>query len=176
MTQPPPPTRRVFLVRHANAGWALPGTRDFDRGLDAAGRDEAAQLAATMAINGFRPDRIYCSPARRCVETLEVLSSRLGPFPAVEQREALYLESHQAYLDLITDDHTDAGSIMIIGHNPMLEDTALVLLSGDPATSEEALGMGFPTAGLMIADCASGADPGEPGNATFIALMSPVDA
>lgn len=150
--------------------------RDFDRGLDTAGRDEAARLAATMAINGFRPNRIYCSPARRCVETLGVLTSKLGPFPVVEQREALYLESHQAYLDLIADDQADAGSIMIIGHNPMLEDTALTLLSGDPASSEEALGMGFPTAGLMIADCTTGADPGEPGNATFIALMSPVDA
>lgn len=177
MSEPNPHPLRVFLVRHANAGWALPGMRDFDRSLDPAGREEAAQLAAAMAINGYRPDRIFCSPARRCVETLEVLTSRLGPLPGVEQHEALYLESHHTYLDLIGSDHgAGTGAIMIIGHNPMLEDTALALLAADPAAPDGALGMGFPTAGLLVIDCGPSVRPGAPDSAAFVALMTPVDA
>jgi phosphohistidine phosphatase SixA len=59
-----------------------------------------------------------------------------------------------AYLDLIASAGNDTvRSLMIIGHNPMLEDTAQALLQDDPASFETALGSGFPTAGLLIVDC-----------------------
>ncbi|RUX92559.1 histidine phosphatase family protein, partial [Mesorhizobium sp. M7A.F.Ca.CA.004.04.1.1] len=35
---------RLYLLRHAKAGWALPGMRDFDRPLDASGRSDAEMM------------------------------------------------------------------------------------------------------------------------------------
>jgi phosphohistidine phosphatase len=177
MTSSSAPALRVFLVRHAHAAWAMPGMRDFDRPLDQRGRDEAERLAATMAVNGYTPDIVFCSGARRCGETLDILVHRLGMTPRIERSDALYSESHSAYLDLIASSHgKDIRAIMIIGHNPMLEDTTQALLQHDPSTVEEALGAGFPTAGLLVADCAYGEDPTKPGNTSFVALLSPIDA
>ena len=65
---------------------------------------------------------------------------------------------------------------MIIGHNPMLEDTAQALLQDDPAAFETALGNGFPTAGLMILDCDARGGSAIKGGARFVGLLSPVDA
>lgn len=168
---------RVFLVRHGHAAWAQPGMRDFDRPLDPRGYEEVERLATTISVNGFLPDLIFCSAARRCSETLDSLLSRLDMNPSIERTETLYSSSHQAYLDLIGSDRASkAASIMIIGHNPMLEDTAMTLLQHDPTALEEAMGTGFPTAGLFVADCTPGKDSTGPGQTRFIALLSPIDA
>ncbi|MEM5492078.1 histidine phosphatase family protein [Hoeflea sp. AS16] len=178
MSPAPHTPLRIFLVRHAHAAWALPGVRDFDRPLDERGREEAARLAATMSVNGFDPDRVYCSNARRCAETLDILQkARTGGGLQVDYSDALYASGHDAYLDLIGSAHDQSiQSIMLIGHNPMIEDTAQALLQNDPAVFESALGHGFPTAGLMILDCDKRGGSAVRGGARFVGLLSPVDA
>ena len=177
MSLDPTTPLRIFLVRHAHAAWALPGVRDFDRSLDERGREEAARLAATMSVNGFEPDLVYCSNARRCTETLGILQTASNGKLPVEYSDALYASDHDAYLDLIGSAHDETiQSIMIIGHNPMLEDTAQALLQNDPAAFETALGSGFPTAGLLILDSAEKGDSAINGGAKFVGLLSPVDA
>ncbi len=151
--------------------------RDFDRPLDDRGREEAARLAATLSVNGFEPDMVYCSNARRCLETLGIVQARSSAKLRIEYSDALYASNHDAYLDLIESKHArDIRSIMIVGHNPMLEDTAQALLQNDPATFESALGSGFPTAGLMILDCDTSGNSAIKGGARFVGLLSPVDA
>ncbi|RVB55078.1 histidine phosphatase family protein, partial [Mesorhizobium sp. M7A.F.Ca.CA.004.06.1.1] len=62
---------RLYLLRHAKAGWALPGMRDFDRPLDASGRSDAEMMGAAMRSRLYVPDRTLCSNAKRAKETLE---------------------------------------------------------------------------------------------------------
>ena len=150
--------------------------RDFDRPLDERGREEATRLAATMTVNGFEPELVYCSSARRCVETLEVALLHMDFNLRIEYSDTLYAAGHDAYLNLIEAARDQAvGSIMIIAHNPMIEDTAQALLQGDPAVFETVLGQGFPTAGLLIVDRDRTAGAIQHG-ARFIDLLSPVDA
>lgn len=174
------PNLRIFLVRHAHAAWAAPGIRDFDRPLDLRGKDEAERLAATMAINGYLPDLVYCSTARRCRETLDIVLSGLAISPRIERSETLYCSLQDTYLDVIGSNHgTHTTAVMIIGHNPMLEATALALLQNEPGVGEDVLGAGFPTAGLLVADCKYGETGPRPGNAcpdvSFIALIPPTE-
>lgn len=155
----------------------MPGVRDFDRPLDDRGREEAARLAATMIVNGFAPDLVLCSNARRCAETLAVLRDKGAGISAVERSDMLYSATHEAYLDLISAVSDDTiHSVMIIGHNPMIEDTANALMSANPGAYQQALGEGFPTAGLLIADCDERGAGSVDGGASFVALLSPVDA
>ncbi|MDP2122216.1 MAG: histidine phosphatase family protein [Hoeflea sp.] len=177
MSTKPSAPLRVFLVRHAHAAWAIPGMRDFDRPLDDRGREEALRLAATLTVNGFAPDLVFCSNARRCVETLDLLLSGAGRLPPVERSDALYASGHEAYLDLIASVGDEAiRSIMIVGHNPMIEDTAGALVHSDAASCQQAMGAGFPTAGLLIADCRERGPGAIDGSARFVALLTPVDA
>lgn len=165
---------RIYLVRHAHAGWPAPGVRDFDRCLDERGLEEAARLGASMVVNGFAPDVILCSAARRCAQTLAVMLETALNIPRLNSTDTLYSGTVQTYLELIAAE-ADAGtpSVMIVGHNPMIEETARTLLQSSPDAFDQALGHGFPTAGLLIADLAEGANLNE---CSFVGLLTPIDA
>lgn len=174
MTDVESPTMRIYLVRHAHAGWPAPGVRDFDRALDERGLEEAARLGASMVINGFAPDVILCSGARRCAQTLAIMLETSLNSPRLTSSDSLYSGTVQTYLDLIaTEAAAETPSVMIVGHNPMIEETARALLQSSPDAFDLALGNGFPTAGLLIADMAASGDLHD---CRFVGLLTPVDA
>lgn len=140
---------RVYLLRHAKAASAMPGMKDFDRPLDARGREMAGKLGGIMLANGLVPDRIVASPSARTRETLETVMAAL-PFEidTVFER-SLYDGDDNAYLSAIIR-AGEAGSIMLVGHNPMTEEAALRLCgTGEPAAMS-ILQHGFPTGGLAV--------------------------
>lgn len=168
---------RIYLLRHAHAAWPAPGMRDYDRPLDAAGRQEAARLAGLMELNNYRPHRIICSPAARCAETLAILRERLAGGPDVAYEPELYSGSSDTYLDIIQAHAAHApDALMIVGHNPMIDETAHRLLASGGANAPEALSGGFPTAGLLVAENISVQQPATRGHGRFIGLLSPIDA
>ena len=59
----------LYLLRHAKARWAEPGSRDYDRALDPAGKADAETVAGSMRLAGHRPELVLCSGARRARET-----------------------------------------------------------------------------------------------------------
>lgn len=177
MTSAPSEQFRIYLVRHAHAAWPAPGMRDYDRPLDAAGLEEAAVLAQLIADNNHQPSLVYCSSAVRCQQTLEIILPKLTGSPEVTLHSPLYSENFETYLHLINENAERApGSIMIIGHNPMLEETAEALLLHDRRGLAEALSEGFPTAGLFVADNVSVSRPATGGYGRFIDLLYPVGA
>jgi phosphohistidine phosphatase len=168
------PMLRIYLLRHARAVWAEPGTRDFDRALDARGREDARALGLEMAAKDLRPDRVICSSAKRCRETWDLLAEAL-PVSDVTFTETLYVEDQAGYLDIIQDlDGT--GSVMLVGHNPMVEDTTAALLESDGGTISAELRRGFPTCGLAIIDLTNAASGISARKATLHAFLQPVDA
>lgn len=140
---------RVYLLRHAKAASALPGMKDFDRPLDAKGREVAKRLGATMLANGLVPDKIIASPSARTRETLDTVSAPL-PFEieTVFDR-SLYDGEGDAYLAAIVRGG-DAASIMLVGHNPMTEEAALRLCATGEPGAMSILQNGFPTGGLAV--------------------------
>lgn len=139
---------RIYLLRHARAAWPQAGSRDFDRALDDDGRDEADRIGLAMAINGYQPAKVLCSTARRCVETW-TLVARHVPADDVTMTDGLYASDHHFYVEQLREQ--SAGSVLLIGHNPMMDDTALCLLSHS-AGPDQLPEYGFPTAGLAIID------------------------
>lgn len=151
--------------------------RDFDRPLDEKGREEAGRLARIIVVNGFQPRLIICSPAARCLGTLSILAPHLTAAPRIEHAADLYSGSSNAYLGAISEREPDAaGAIMLIGHNPMLEETAQVLLADDAGLRSGPLASGFPTAGLLVVDAPGGAAAAIGGRGRFVGLLSPSDA
>jgi phosphohistidine phosphatase len=137
---------RLFLLRHAKAGWALPGVRDFDRPLEASGRADAEATGAEMRDRGYVPDLTLCSNARRCRQTLEGIAGHADT-GRVLFFDKLYTEDAAGYLSIIQE-HGSAGSLLVIGHNPMTEDLAMALAGGGDGEAREMLAHGFPTCGL----------------------------
>ena len=142
---------RLFLLRHAKAAWPAPGLGDFERALDRTGRAQAAAMGAAMARRGFRPGLTICSTARRAAETWEGVLGGLGPLPAIETVHSarLYNTDARAYLDLLAE-HGNGAEIMMVGHNPTIEDVAIAFSGKGDEDARTALQKGFPTCGLAV--------------------------
>ncbi|KOF22904.1 phosphohistidine phosphatase [Ensifer adhaerens] len=159
---------RLFLLRHARSGWALPGQRDFDRALDDTGYAEAELIAQMAADRGIRPELILCSTAVRCRQTAEPFFRTVGEDLEIRYVDALYTGPASIYTDII-DAHRHLSSLMIVGHNPMI-DELFHRFAGNEAAAD-ALSHGYPPAALAILDVPAGS--GSVATATLVSLMLP---
>jgi phosphohistidine phosphatase len=139
---------RLYLLRHARAKWAEPGSRDYDRALDPSGKADAETVAASMLLAGYVPDRVLCSGARRARETWEAASRHLA-VTDVEYLDGLYSSDAGGYLESIRQ-NGGSGSVLVVGHNPMMEDLAMALSRGGETDALAAVSGGFPTCGLAV--------------------------
>lgn len=174
-TGPATPQRRhaslLMLLRHAQAGWAEPGMRDFDRPLTQSGRSDAEALGRAMRAAGHVPDRVLCSTARRARETWQAVAPLLGhDAAAAEFMDGLYHEDAAFYLAAVR--RQAASTLLLVGHNPMIEDLALALAGEGAGGGHPAIRSGFPTAGLAVialAGALAGAAPREGRLEAFLA-------
>lgn len=120
--------RELILLRHAHAESAAPGQDDIDRPLSRQGIAEAEAAGAWLKQHGYLPDRILASPARRTRETLEHVLQTLG---YVEQlQDARIYDATPGTLMQVADEHRGQARVLIVGHNPGLEQMAALLASG----------------------------------------------
>jgi len=145
--------RTVFLLRHAKSSWDDPALDDFDRPLNARGLKAAPGISTHMAAQGWRPEAILCSTARRTRETLALVLPHLDTPPEPEFRDDLYLAEWThlfAVLRELPDRHRSA---MLVGHNPGLEQLATALASVPIEGDDPLLGRlaeKFPTGALAV--------------------------
>lgn len=145
---------RLYLLRHAEAAWARPGTTDFERPLTLRGRDDAARLGRHMRSAGLLPAFVLCSSAMRARQSWDVLAAEL-PATGVETLHTpdLYHGDAGDCLSLIAALPT-TGPLLVVGHNPMMQDLRHLLASeGDPAALNAAA-HGFPAGALAVIDFA----------------------
>ena len=127
----------LHLLRHAKSDWSDPSVRDRDRPLNRRGR--RARLAIARHVAGWPVDLVVTSDARRARETAEPVAEALGAPLQVDRR--LYDDGDDPgrLLALVRELPGDAGSVVLVGHNPGMEELAALL---DPASPP------FPTAAL----------------------------
>lgn len=163
------PLSRLYLLRHAKAAWAAPGMRDFDRPLDATGEADARATGTAMQRQGFTPDLTLCSGARRARETLSGIAEGADT-GRVLFLDCLYSEDAAGYLEAIRKHSGQVEALLVIGHNPMLEDLALALAATAPQSGP--LSAGFPTSGLAVVDFHEPLSQAAPGKGTLIAFLT----
>jgi phosphohistidine phosphatase len=146
--------KRLFILRHAKAVPAGPSDDDFARELAPRGHEDAIRLGAYLHEAGLRPDRVLSSPARRTVETWQDVSRAFEKPPKTDFADALYLASAAIILAELRKAPAAAESLMVIGHNPGLENLALHLVRRPKADkAKERVRMmaeGFSTCALAV--------------------------
>ena len=164
---------RLFLLRHARAAWAEPGDRDFDRPLTVAGQRESRAVGEMMLANGYRPDRVICSPARRALDTWRGVAEVLGVKPSEALlSETLYSADASGYLNIVRNNGA-TESLMIVGHNPTMEDLAIGLASVCVGPARADLDKGFPTGSLAVLSFETDLSEAMLGAATLEAFFIP---
>ncbi|MCC2112117.1 MAG: histidine phosphatase family protein [Hyphomicrobiales bacterium] len=144
--------RRLILMRHAKSSWAKPGLADIDRPLNGRGRDAAQRMAAYLADEGYEIDRILCSAAQRTRETLaRMLPWVPGDYTVIITRE-LYEGEWGDYLIFLRSAPAAVETILVIGHNPTIQELALVLCRDPGSAAARAMAEKFPTAAIAVLD------------------------
>ncbi len=120
--------RELILLRHAHAEPADNGQADIDRPLSPHGLAEAEAAGRWLHEQRLVPDRVLCSPARRTRETLEAVLSLTG---YVEQRlEDRIYDAAPGTLAALLDEHREVERLLVVGHNPGLEQLVALMHSG----------------------------------------------
>ena len=138
--------KTLTLLRHAKSGWDDPVARDFDRPLNPKGRRAAATMGRHLRDLGVTFDRVIASPAVRVQETLDELERGLGRRLAPAWDRRLYLASAATLLDVVRECANDAESLLLIGHNPGLEDLTLLLVPEDAGGLRDVVEQKYTTA------------------------------
>ncbi len=141
--------RRLLLLRHAKALPPEHGMADRDRPLAPRGHKDAALMAP--AVRDAAPDLVLCSPSRRTRETLAGLTDSGISEESVSFVPNIY-DAAGDYLDIIAREADEAGTVLLIGHNPTIQMTALTLTGSGDRAAADSLASKFPTCGLAIFD------------------------
>lgn len=170
---------RLLLLRHAKAEQDS-GDGDFARVLTARGRNDAVKMGHALDTHADIPDFVMCSSAARTVETFELLAPELAKSPRVEFLKSLYLAPPKKIFDVVRGTVENTKSLMVIGHNPGMEDLANRLCrkprSKAEAERRELLREKFPTCALAVLDFDCDAwSKLEPGTGALTDFLRPKD-
>ncbi len=121
----------LYLMRHAKSDWSDPGTSDYDRPINHRGQKNAKRVGVWMVDNDFFPEKIVSSPAVRARQTAELLIQQLNNvnLEKVQFDKDLYLASVDTLIECIQLYKSDLNSLMLIAHNPGMEQLVNYLLN-----------------------------------------------
>lgn len=145
-----PPSRVICLLRHAKSSWDDPTLEDFDRPLAPRGRRATEVMRDYMRLGDVKPDLVLCSSSARTKETLKAVLPAFGGNAKVRYDRMLYHGRALALANRLRRLPDEVTSVMLIGHNPALQDLVVSLVgSGDPEAITRVKAK-FPTAGLAM--------------------------
>jgi phosphohistidine phosphatase len=142
-------TFTLTLFRHAKSSWDDNIPRDFDRPLNKRGEKAAMTMGKWVNQTGLAFDHVVASPAVRVIDTIDhfVKGSGLRIDPNWDRR--IYLASSATLMDVLRDQSDAHKDILMIGHNPGMEDLVLDLCPDDGTSPLRALVWEkFPTAAI----------------------------
>jgi phosphohistidine phosphatase len=135
----------VYLLRHAKSDWSDQTLPDHARPLAPRGRRDAKRIANHLRRHEIEPTLVLCSSAERTRRTLDLVRPALGAAPAQIEDE-LYAAASLQLLERLRALPEQSASVLVIGHNPGLQELALVLAT--PSRTRGLLEAKFPTAAL----------------------------
>ena len=143
----------VALLRHAKSDWGNEGLADHERPLNGRGRRSAEQVAATLVGQAIKPDLVLVSSAQRTRETVAAFEHALPQGVGIRYEDELYGASAGSLLDRLQLLPNDVHSVLVVGHNPGIEE--LVRALARPVVAER-LADGMRTATLVVLDVPAG--------------------
>jgi phosphohistidine phosphatase len=122
--------KQILLLRHAKSSWKDETLDDYDRPLAKRGLRDAPMMGKFIKKSGHNPDQIFCSSAQRAKETCElVLNGMKADTEIITWNKDLYYGSETSYLEAIRSAKESSDRIMLVGHNPKIENTVGTLIA-----------------------------------------------
>ena len=126
--------KTLLVLRHGKSSWADPDLTDHDRPLKKRGKQAAVTMGQLIKAQRLVPDLIIGSTARRARDTAErVVAAYQGTGTGLRCDERLYHAGAAAIVAVLRGIRELAGTVLIVGHNPGLEEL-VEALTGGPET------------------------------------------
>jgi phosphohistidine phosphatase len=134
-----------------------------------------------LRTNGYVPDQVLCSTARRARETWQLARDGLGAAPPVTFDRRVYQASAEQLLDLARAVPSAVTALLIVGHDPAMHELALMLArtasagGSDvvPRATFDRMRAKFPTAAVAVLELTGSWDRLGPGTAQLTAFVIP---
>jgi phosphohistidine phosphatase len=143
--------KTLHLLRHAKSSWDDPSLADLDRPLATRGRRAAGKIGAHLRRAGIAPELVLSSPSRRTLETLDLLKL---PDERVRIEDALYAGGADELLAVLRTVPRSVPSVLLIGHNPGLQQLAVQLAGSGDDRHLERMRVKLPTGALASLELA----------------------
>lgn len=145
--------KTILLLRHAKSDWGDPELSDFDRPLAKRGLKDAPLVGEVVKQYDHIPDLILSSPALRAKETAELVAEACGYKKSIEWVETFYTGGCDESFSTLQGLPDTVERVMVIGHNPTMEELAATLLSADMDEEwRDEWAIRMPTSGLVCLD------------------------
>ena len=122
--------KTLLVFRHAKSSWKNANLADFDRPLNKRGKRDAPRMGELIRREGIVPDLIICSSAERALATAEAAALACGYDSEIKTTRQLYHAWSDEYLEVLNAVPDPHDRVMIVGHNPGMENL-IEELTGD---------------------------------------------
>ena len=146
----------LILLRHGKSDWSG-GEPDHLRPLARRGRRQVPDAGRWLADNVDVIHLAVVSPAERTRETWRLAAAELSVPPPVREDDRVYAGSARSLLGVLQDLPDEVGTVVLVGHNPGVEDLVASLTGRN---------VSMPTSALAVIDLpgpwpAAGSAPAE---------------
>ena len=122
--------KKLSFIRHAKSDWASPLLSDHDRILADRGKKASTTMRDFFETKNKNFDIVYSSTALRAVETIEIIKPSIKD-TEIKYKKDLYTFEDQILLEFISKINDETSSVLIVGHNPAIQETVLRLSETD---------------------------------------------
>ena len=122
--------KSLSFIRHAKSDWTSPLVSDHDRRLADRGQRASTIMKDFFGNSNKNFDIVLSSTALRAVETIEIIKPSIKDTEVMYKKDLYTFDDHMMleFISKITD---DLSSVLIVGHNPAIQETVLRLSATD---------------------------------------------
>ncbi len=131
--------KTLLLLRHAKSSWDHPDLDDRERPLNKRGKRQAPEIGKLVYTENLTPDLILTSPARRARKTAQEVAKKCGYDGEIDQVADFYPGGPADYLQILSKLPEGVRRVMVIAHNPGLEEFLQMLVGQISPLSTAAL-------------------------------------
>lgn len=119
--------KTLLILRHAKSSWKEAGLADHDRPLSKRGKRQAPEMGDLLRKEDLVPDLILSSTARRAQDTAQAVAEACGYTGEIELQRDFYCSEADRYINILRCLPDEANRVLVVGHNPDLEELLKML-------------------------------------------------
>jgi len=114
--------KTLLILRHAKSSWKDMSLTDHDRPLKKRGLRDAPRMGKLLREEGLVPDLILSSTAKRALKTAVLVADASGYEGDIDVQREFYPGYPDTYIDVLRETGDEVQIVMVVGHNPGLEE------------------------------------------------------